>query len=315
LQDRGKCVPANGDRPHRFTEVLPREEAWNDACELCKRDVGVHEGPHAARRYQFVARGVAETLVAVGAGSTYRDAALVARERAKRLRVGPDGEPRLSRHGSLAMDWVEVFAPVVFEAYRPRAWPVSGSLLLDDLPFKVRDAESGRYRIAFRNFAAMVIRPVARSWGAWRRSRPSRSLTGRHSWALWTEPQRGSCATTTTASPAPCALASRTPSCTCASGTCDPRTTSVGRSIYFKGVLHGTPLPAGGKQLVLEARSPGDKWIEFDTISTGAKGRYHASYRFKFPGPARYQFRVVSKYEAAFPFAEGASNVVGVRER
>jgi hypothetical protein len=95
----------------------------------------------------------------------------------------------------------------------------------------------------------------------------------------------------------------------------DPRTTSVGRSIYFKGVLHGTPLPAGGKQLVLEARSPGDKWIEFDTISTGAKGRYHASYRFKFPGPARYQFRVLSKYEAAFPFAEGASNVVGVRER
>lgn len=94
-----------------------------------------------------------------------------------------------------------------------------------------------------------------------------------------------------------------------------PRTTSVGRSIYFKGVLHGAPLPAGGKQLVLEARSPGDEWIEFDTISTGAKGRYHASYRFKFPGPARYQFRVLSKYEAAFPFLEGASNVVGVRER
>ena len=89
----------------------------------------------------------------------------------------------------------------------------------------------------------------------------------------------------------------------------------MGRSIYFKGVLHGTPLPAGGKQLVLEARSPGDEWIEFDTISTGAKGRYHASYRFKFPGPARYQFRVLSKYEAAFPFLEGASNTVGVRER
>jgi len=115
-----KCVPADGDRPHRFTEVLPREESWHDACESCERDVALHEGPHAARRYQFVARGIAETLVAVGAGSTYRDAALVARERAKRLRVGPGGEPRFSRHGSLAMDWIEVFAPVVFEAYRPR---------------------------------------------------------------------------------------------------------------------------------------------------------------------------------------------------
>ena len=151
-----KCVPANGDRPHRFTEVLPREESWKDACELCERDVELHEGPHAARKYQFVARGVAEALVAVGAGSTYRQAAGVARERARRLRVDAQtGELRFSRHGSLVMDWVEVFAPVVFEAHRPRAWPATGSLLLDDLPFRVRDPASGRHRIAFRVFAAM----------------------------------------------------------------------------------------------------------------------------------------------------------------
>lgn len=91
----------------------------------------------------------------VGAGSTYRDAALVARERAKRLRAGPDGEPRFSRHGSLVMDWVEVFAPVVFEPCRPRVWPETGSLLLDDLPFRVRDPGTGRTRVAFRIFAAM----------------------------------------------------------------------------------------------------------------------------------------------------------------
>ncbi len=150
-----KCVPANGDRPHCFTEVLPREESWSDACESCERGVALHEGPHAARGYQFVARGVAEALVMVGAGSTYRDAALLARERAKRLRSGPGGELRFSRHGSLVMDWVEVFAPVVFEPYRPRAWPATGSLLLDDLPFRVRDPETGRHRIAFRIFAAM----------------------------------------------------------------------------------------------------------------------------------------------------------------
>lgn len=94
-----------------------------------------------------------------------------------------------------------------------------------------------------------------------------------------------------------------------------PHVTSVGRSIFFKGVLEGAPLPAGGKQLVLEARSPGGAWIEFDVIRTGAKGRYRANYRFKFPGPARYQFRVLSKYEADFPFSEAPSNMVGVRER
>ena len=154
-RQRYRCVPANGDRPHRFTEPLPREESWSGACEQCERDVHFDEGPHAARSYQFVARGIAEALVVVGAGSTYRDAALVARERAKRLRAGSDGEPRFSRHGSLVMDWVEVFAPVVFEPYRPHAWPAEGSLLLDDLPFRVRDPDTGRTRVAFRIFAAM----------------------------------------------------------------------------------------------------------------------------------------------------------------
>lgn len=155
-RQRYKCLPANSDRPHCFTEVLPREESWADACGSCEREVAFHEGPHAARRYQFVARGIAEALQMVGAGSSYRDAALVTRERAKRLRVDPgSGEPRFSRHGSLVMDWVEVFAPVVFEPYRPRQWPTSGSLLLDDLPFSVRNPATGRQRIAFRIFAAM----------------------------------------------------------------------------------------------------------------------------------------------------------------
>jgi len=155
-RQRYVCVPANGDRQHRFTEPLPREESWADACEACERDVELHEGPHAARKYHFVARGIAETLKMVGAGSTYRDAALVARERAKRLRSDPGtGELRFSRHGSLVMDWVEVFAPVVFESYRLGEWPASGSLLLDDLPFRVRDSETGRHRIAFRVFCAM----------------------------------------------------------------------------------------------------------------------------------------------------------------
>ncbi len=93
-----------------------------------------------------------------------------------------------------------------------------------------------------------------------------------------------------------------------------PHTASVGRRIFFSGVLHGTPIPPGGKQLVLEASS-GREWVEFRTISTNAKGRYHASYRFKFPGPVTYRFRVVSPYEADFPFLRGASNVVDVHER
>ncbi len=94
-----------------------------------------------------------------------------------------------------------------------------------------------------------------------------------------------------------------------------PRTASVGSTIRFRGRLRGGPIPQGGKQLVLEARSPGSAWIEFKVVHTDAHGRYGASYRFKFPGPADYRFRVRSEAESDFPFAPGSSNVVGVHER
>jgi hypothetical protein len=94
-----------------------------------------------------------------------------------------------------------------------------------------------------------------------------------------------------------------------------PRTASVGRSIYFRGRLLAGPVPHEGKQLVLEARSPGGPWLEFDVVRSGVRGRFRASYRFKFPGPAEYQFRVLSEPESDYPFAAGASDVVSVRER
>ena len=94
-----------------------------------------------------------------------------------------------------------------------------------------------------------------------------------------------------------------------------PHTASIGRRIYFRGRLLGGPVPAGGKQLVLEARSPGGGWIEFKVVHTDARGRYHAAYRFKFAGPADYRFRVRSEVESGYPFAGGSSNVVRVRER
>jgi hypothetical protein len=96
-------------------------------------------------------------------------------------------------------------------------------------------------------------------------------------------------------------------------------TTTAGQPISgalldVSGTLHGTPIPPGGKQLVLEASSGGE-WIQFNTITTTAKGHYRASYRFKFPGPVTYRFRVISRYEADFPFLAGASNIVDVHER
>ncbi len=94
-----------------------------------------------------------------------------------------------------------------------------------------------------------------------------------------------------------------------------PHTVPSLGAIDLSGRLRGGPLPAGGKPLVLEARAPGGRWLEFRVIRTGARGRFHYLYRFRLPGPAAYQFRVLSEAEAAFPFAAGVSNVVGVFER
>jgi hypothetical protein len=97
--------------------------------------------------------------------------------------------------------------------------------------------------------------------------------------------------------------------------TVAPHVSSIYHTIVFTGMVHGAPIPPGGKQLVLEARSPGHEWIQFDTLATDANGHYRASYRFKFAGPIAYQFRVVCKHEADFPFLAGSSNVVRVWER
>ncbi len=94
-----------------------------------------------------------------------------------------------------------------------------------------------------------------------------------------------------------------------------PHTASVDGAIHFNGSLRGGPLPPGGKQLVLEARSPGGPWIEFHVIRTRADARFGYLYHFRLRGPAQYQFRVLCEAEADFPFATGVSNVVGVFER
>lgn len=94
-----------------------------------------------------------------------------------------------------------------------------------------------------------------------------------------------------------------------------PTVSHVGGTIAFVGALHGSPLPHGGKQLVLEARAPGTPWRQFRVLSTLAHGRYRATYRFRLPGPIVYEFRASSPHEADFPYGAGASRVVRVRER
>jgi hypothetical protein len=158
-----RCYPGGrGGRHepfHRFTEPLPREAPESGECEVCERPLGLHDGPHAPRNHLYTARTIAQALVAVGKGETYQSASWRARNGAGRFPLTEFGRARETAHGQLVGDWVEVFAPVVFEAHRPEQWP-AGTLVVDHVPFRVKGRDpAGRPipggMVAFNVLAAL----------------------------------------------------------------------------------------------------------------------------------------------------------------
>ena len=93
-----------------------------------------------------------------------------------------------------------------------------------------------------------------------------------------------------------------------------PHVASVGRSIRFRGRLRGRPVPRGGKQLVLEARSPGSAWIEFKVVRTDAQWALSRVLPLQVPGPGRLPLSGSLRTGGRLPFAGGSSNVVAVHE-
>ncbi len=94
-----------------------------------------------------------------------------------------------------------------------------------------------------------------------------------------------------------------------------PGSVGAGETIHLQGRILGTPIPPGGKQVVLEARSKGSSWLQFLVVRAGRSGRFQGTHRFRLPGPVRYFFRAVCPEEADFPFTTGSSNQVAVWER
>jgi hypothetical protein len=94
-----------------------------------------------------------------------------------------------------------------------------------------------------------------------------------------------------------------------------PKRTDAGGTIRLSGKVLGSPIPHGGKEVVLEARSRGTRWLQFDVLRTNRHGSFEAAHRFRLPGPIRYSFRAVCPGEADFPFDAGSSRDVEVSER
>jgi hypothetical protein len=67
-RQRFKCVPGDGDKPHVFTEALPRQRTASGDCDHCERPLGKNGGLPAVRDCLFTAREIAAALVRVGEG-------------------------------------------------------------------------------------------------------------------------------------------------------------------------------------------------------------------------------------------------------
>ena len=137
-RQRYRCVPGNGERWHRFTETLPRLHGGTGECLECERGYEAHEGPPTGRQFHYSTRDIAHALLRVGEGVSDRSAGWSVRDRARRLRVGEkrSGRARKNNDGNTVADWVELYAPAIFETLRPTAWP--GIVALDSLAFAVR---------------------------------------------------------------------------------------------------------------------------------------------------------------------------------
>jgi uncharacterized protein (DUF2342 family) len=94
-------------------------------------------GQAGAREYRFAAREVGEALASVAKGTSYRAAAEIARQQARRV---PPQRPRRHRsqsnEGQLVANWVDVCSGFVCADVLPDRWP--HAIAIDSQNFRIK---------------------------------------------------------------------------------------------------------------------------------------------------------------------------------
>lgn len=80
-----------------------------------------------------------------------------------------------------------------------------------------------------------------------------------------------------------------------------------GEAVRLSGLVAGRPMPKLGKVVELQARNAGGRWITFKTVRSTKTGRFSAVYRFRRPGPARFQMRARARRSGDYPYGTGSS--------
>lgn len=140
-----RCTPANGSPRHRFT--WPDRMRWQQRdpyepfhCAACEAAYRVGFGDHIGHRFDYAYRDVAELLLAVGRGRSFRGASSDLRSEARRWQ---DGIPYLtSREAQLAQSYVDAFAPLILSELADTDWP--RVVAIDQLPLHRRRIAAGK---------------------------------------------------------------------------------------------------------------------------------------------------------------------------
>lgn len=158
-RQRYRCIGPNG-QSHSFAPPMPREHTHGGVCSVCDSVVAPQVGLVVSRVYQHRLHLVAEALVAVGRGVSYARALQRARVASGRDLVDTDGA------GQLVAEWVDVWAPVIINAFAETDW--AETLVLDDTDFRWTNPRTQRPRREFAVLVAYGYTPDGRGriWGA-----------------------------------------------------------------------------------------------------------------------------------------------------
>jgi hypothetical protein len=117
-------------RTHRHPDGL-----W---CRECDRSRTKRDGTPVANDWDFEARLIAEALMAVGSGASFRQAAEAMRISARRIRHDAQGIAYTSREGETVARYLDHFGPLLTGLSEHDAWPEV--LVLDAHPLRRREA-------------------------------------------------------------------------------------------------------------------------------------------------------------------------------
>ena len=135
-------------RTHKHPEGL-----W---CSGCSRERTMRDGLPIANQWDFEARLIADALLEVGSGSSYRAAAQAMRVAARRFYL-KSGVPIVSPFGGSVMRYLDHFGRLVLDQIEHKEWPevlvldampLRQRIVTDDDPFASEQAGSGAILVA-----------------------------------------------------------------------------------------------------------------------------------------------------------------------